>query len=83
MSNLLPNSRVWSAVDALQTHIICDLRNHARLAARSATSSLSRFVGDITAKFIIVVMNRPGGKRSVSIPPSLLARYGWKHIRCQ
>jgi len=56
--------------------IICNLRSHARLAARSATSSLSRFVGDITAKFIIVVMN-PAWWNKVGIDPTVVARTLW------
>jgi hypothetical protein len=55
----------------------------SRLAAKSVRSSLCRFVGDITARCIIAVMNRPGGKGSASIRPSPLARCGWNHIHCQ
>jgi hypothetical protein len=83
MSSRLPSNPAWSAVAALQTPIICDLRTHARSAARSATSSPSRFAGDTIARFIALVTKRLGGKTPESIRPSLLARYGWKPIHCR
>ena len=76
MSNLSPSNRAWSAVGALPMPTICDLPSHRRLAAKSATSSLSRSVEDTIAKFIAVVMKRRGGTRPVSIRPQPLARCG-------
>jgi hypothetical protein len=74
MSNQSPSNRACSAVGVPPMPIICDLRNHGRLAARRAMSSLSLSVGDIIAKCIIAVINPPGGIRRESIRPSPLAR---------
>src|SRR5215813_6973347 len=41
--------------------ITCGLRSHQHLAARSATSLLSRFVADTTAKYIDAAMKQVGG----------------------
>src|SRR6516165_10972706 len=41
----------------------------------------SRCAGDTIAKSITRATKRPGGEMPVLIRPSLLARYGWIHIR--
>src|SRR6516225_9539077 len=78
----LPSSRVWSVAAARQTHIICDLRNQKRLAAKSAMSSLCRCVVAIIARFIAVAMKQHGGTRPALIRPFPLVPCGWKAIRC-
>jgi len=52
--NLLRVDQVVKIVSSLP-RIICDLHSHARLAERSATSSLSRFAGDTIARSIALV----------------------------
>ena len=78
----LPSSRVWSAAAARRTHIICDLRNQKRLAAKSAMSSLCPCVVAIIARFTAVAMKRHGGTRPALIRPFPLVPCGWKAIRC-
>jgi hypothetical protein len=73
----------WSAVDTLQTPIICDLRSHARLAARSATSSPCRCAGDTIVRFIALVTKRHGGTGLELIQMSLLVRCGCKRTDCR
>ena len=81
-SDWLPSSRVWSVAAARQTHIICDLRNQKRLAAKSAMSSLCRCVVAIIARFTAVAMKLHGGERPALIRPFPLVPCGWKAIRC-
>src|SRR6516225_5924022 len=81
-SDWLPSSHVWSAAAARQTHIICDLRNQKRLAAKSAMSSLCRCVVAIIARFTAVAMKLHGGERPALIRPFPLVPCGWKAIRC-
>jgi hypothetical protein len=47
--------------------IISVSHSHPLWAARLATSLRFLFAGDITAKFIDVVMKLPGGRRRLSI----------------
>jgi hypothetical protein len=77
----LPSSRVWSAVAARRTRIICDLRNQGRLAAESATNSLCRCVVAIIGRSTAVAMKRHGGKKPALIRPFRLVLCGWKAIR--
>jgi len=76
LSNPLRGSLVWSAAGFLPMSTISALRNHERLVARSATSSLCHSVEDTIAKSITAAMNSPGGTRTVSIRLSLLAPCG-------
>src|SRR5262249_40413586 len=81
----LPTMRsnpTWSPVDALQTRHLRFAQSPA-LGARSATSSPSRFAGDSIARSIALVTKRLGEKKPGSIPPPVLARSGFKHIRCR
>ena len=66
----------WSAADAPPMPIICVLRSRGHLVARSAMSSPYRSAAVITGKCIALVMKWGGGKRSVSIRPSMLAHCG-------
>jgi hypothetical protein len=55
---------VWFAVGRHQMLIICASHKSARSVARSATSSLYRYVADIIASFIATAMRQLGGRDS-------------------
>ena len=63
--------------------MISVLRNHGRLDARSAMSSLFHSVAGTIAKSITAGMQLPGGTRPASIRPLPLARCGYEYIRCR
>jgi hypothetical protein len=58
-----------SVAAVLRMAIICALRNHGHSAAKSAMSSLFRYVADITAMFITAVTKLRGGIKPVSTRP--------------
>ena len=75
-SNQSPSNRASSAAAVRPMLTTCALRNHGRLVARSAMSSLFHSAGDTIARFIAVVMKPLGGIRPVSIRPSVLVPCG-------
>jgi hypothetical protein len=83
MSNLSPNSLVWSAAGVLRMPIIYGLPSYRHSDVRSAMNSPYRCARVTIARSIALVTKQLGGKRPASIRASPLARYGWKHIRCR
>jgi hypothetical protein len=53
------------------------------LAVRRAMSLRSRCAADTIARFIALAMKPNGGKKRVSIRPSMRVPCGYKHIRCR
>jgi len=72
----LPSNRAWFVAAVLPMPITCALRSHQHLAARSATSLLSRFVAGTTAKYIDAAMKQVGGTAPGSIQPPPLGSFG-------
>src|SRR5262249_12083722 len=74
--NQLPSNRAWSVAAVLPMPTTCALRSHQHLAARSATSLLSRFVADPPAKSIEGGMKQFGATAPGSPQRPPLASFG-------